>query len=69
MPIDEALDTWSSLLPSDKLKDYQVDGKQYAIPATIAISSVIYYDKDLLAQVGTTHSRPRTKILKRKLLS
>jgi raffinose/stachyose/melibiose transport system substrate-binding protein len=52
MPIDEIKDYWKDLIPEDKLKPFQVDGKQYAVPGTIALTSLIYYDKDLLAKVG-----------------
>jgi raffinose/stachyose/melibiose transport system substrate-binding protein len=51
-PIDEITSEWKDLIPADSLKDYQVDGKQYAIPTVRSLTHVIYYNKDLLAKAG-----------------
>lgn len=52
-PIDDLAAQWKDkLIPAQQLKDYSVDGKQYAIPATKQITSIVYYDKKILASVG-----------------
>lgn len=51
-PIDDILSHWKDLIPESQLGDYQVDGKQYALPANITPTSMVYYDKDMLADVG-----------------
>ncbi|MBB5325740.1 raffinose/stachyose/melibiose transport system substrate-binding protein [Anoxybacillus tepidamans] len=52
-PLDDIVSNWDSLITNkDYLKDYQISGKQYAIPANVTPTSVVYYDKDMLAKVG-----------------
>ncbi|WP_431803108.1 ABC transporter substrate-binding protein [Halobacillus andaensis] len=51
-PIDDFLDHWDGLIPEGQLGDYRIDGKQYAIPANVTPTSLVYYDKDMLAEVG-----------------
>ncbi|MGG3470378.1 extracellular solute-binding protein [Neobacillus pocheonensis] len=52
LPLDEITDTWKDKIPAGIMKDYKVDGKQYAIPANISETSLIFYHKDMLKQVG-----------------
>jgi raffinose/stachyose/melibiose transport system substrate-binding protein len=52
LPLNDILDTWEGKIPEGILKDYAVDGKQYAIPANISETSLIYYHKDVLAKAG-----------------
>ncbi|MFC5650476.1 extracellular solute-binding protein [Paenibacillus solisilvae] len=52
MPIDEIMDNWKDILPAQALAGYNVDGKQYAIPAKMTFVDIIYYHKDMLAKVG-----------------
>ncbi|NWQ41889.1 extracellular solute-binding protein [Bacillus sp. EB106-08-02-XG196] len=53
MPIDDIVDHWKdTTIPADTLKDYAIDGKQYAIPGNKVFTSIIYYDKDLVASAG-----------------
>ncbi|MFY0758779.1 extracellular solute-binding protein [Metabacillus dongyingensis] len=53
MPIDDIIDHWKGkIIPDDNLVDYEIDGKQYAIPGNKVFTSVIYYDKDMLAKAG-----------------
>ncbi|USK31525.1 extracellular solute-binding protein (plasmid) [Bacillus sp. CMF21] len=53
MPIDDIIDHWKGkIIPDDNLVDYKIDGKQYAIPGNKVFTSVIYYDKDMLAKAG-----------------
>ncbi|MCM3118440.1 extracellular solute-binding protein [Neobacillus sp. MER 74] len=53
MPIDDIVDHWKDkTIPADTLKDYAVDGKQYAIPGNKVFTSIIYYDKDVVAKAG-----------------
>lgn len=51
-PIDDIMSHWKDLIPEGQLGDYQVDGKQYAIPANVTPTSLVYYDKDMLAKAG-----------------
>lgn len=51
-PIDGILDHWDGLIPEGQLGDYQIDGKQYALPANVTPTSLVYYDKDMLSEVG-----------------
>ncbi len=52
-PINDIVDTWKDkLIPADLLTDYQVDGKQYAIPGNQNYTHVIYYDKDQVKAAG-----------------
>jgi raffinose/stachyose/melibiose transport system substrate-binding protein len=56
MPIDDIIDHWKGkIIPDDNLVDYEIDGKQYAIPGNKVFTSVIYYDKDMLAKAGYDH--------------
>lgn len=50
--IDDILDHWDELIPKGQLGDYQIDGKQYAIPASLTPTSLVYFDKDMLAEAG-----------------
>lgn len=53
MPIDDIVDHWKDkLIPSEELADYQIDGKQYAIPGNKVYTSVIFYDKAMLKKAG-----------------
>jgi raffinose/stachyose/melibiose transport system substrate-binding protein len=53
MPLDDIVDHWKDkLIPAKELVDYQIDGKQYAIPGNKVYTSVIYYDKEMLKKVG-----------------
>ncbi|MBY0148867.1 extracellular solute-binding protein [Neobacillus niacini] len=52
LPLNEILDTWEGKIPEGIMKDYAVDGKQYAIPANISETSLIYYHKDAVKKAG-----------------
>ncbi|WP_042164642.1 extracellular solute-binding protein [Paenibacillus gorillae] len=53
LPIDDlAAEYKDKLIPSANLIDYQIDGKQYAIPNIVVYTHMIYYDKDILAKAG-----------------
>lgn len=51
-PIDDIVSNWDGLINKEYLKDYNIDGKQYAIPANVTPTSLVYYDKDQLAEAG-----------------
>lgn len=51
-PIDDIVSNWDGLINKEYLKDYNIDGKQYAIPANVVPTSLVYYDKDQLAEAG-----------------
>nr|WP_304220064.1 extracellular solute-binding protein [Fredinandcohnia onubensis] len=53
MPIDDVVGDWKdTLIPAETLEDYAIDGKQYAIPGNQVFTSIIYYDKDMVAKAG-----------------
>ncbi|MUG65676.1 MULTISPECIES: extracellular solute-binding protein [Paenibacillus] len=51
-PINELMDNWSSILPEGALEGFNVDGQQYAIPTKQNFVDIIYYNKEMFAQVG-----------------
>lgn len=55
MPIDDMMGNWpEDFLPKAKIADYNIDGKQYAIPGEISYSTMIYYNKKILSDAGYT---------------
>ncbi|WP_181592927.1 extracellular solute-binding protein [Paenibacillus sp. YN15] len=51
--LDNIKDHWKDkLISEDNLAQYQIDGKQYAIPGGMNLTNIIYYDKDLVAKAG-----------------
>src|SRR5512145_516503 len=53
MPIDDIAAEWKDkLIPASQLKDYAVDGKQYAIPGATQYTHLIFYNKALLSKAG-----------------
>ncbi|MFD1775727.1 ABC transporter substrate-binding protein [Paenibacillus rhizophilus] len=55
MPIDDMMGHWKEdFLPSSKIQEYNVDGKQYGIPGEISYTTVIYYNKKILRDAGYT---------------
>jgi raffinose/stachyose/melibiose transport system substrate-binding protein len=52
MPIDDIVGDWEDTIPADTLSDYAIEGKQYAIPGNKVFTSIIYYDKDMVADAG-----------------
>lgn len=54
MPLDEEfVDNWKDkLISSDFMKNYEIDGKHYAIPVNVSFTSFIFYNKELLAEAG-----------------
>lgn len=51
-PIDEIASTWDELLPEDAKAGFTIEGKLYAVPAKQTFMDIVYYNKDLLKQVG-----------------
>ncbi|EHB68175.1 extracellular solute-binding protein family 1 [Paenibacillus lactis 154] len=51
-PINGLMDNWSSILPESALAGFNVDGQQYAVPTKQNFVDIIYYNKDMFAQVG-----------------
>ncbi|TDQ42946.1 extracellular solute-binding protein [Aureibacillus halotolerans] len=51
-PIDDIVGNWDGLVSDAQLRDYGIDGSQYAIPAAQTVTGMIYYDKDILAEAG-----------------
>jgi raffinose/stachyose/melibiose transport system substrate-binding protein len=52
MPLNDYMDNWSALIPEDKLVGYNVAGNQYAIPTKQNFVDIIYYNKEMFANVG-----------------
>lgn len=51
-PINDMMDNWTSIMPESALAGFNVDGKQYAIPTKQSFVDIIYYNKEMFAQVG-----------------
>ncbi len=51
-PVDDILSSWDGLIKEDQFADYNVDGKQYAIPANVTPTSLVYYNKKMLKDAG-----------------
>ncbi|MDT3426007.1 raffinose/stachyose/melibiose transport system substrate-binding protein [Paenibacillus forsythiae] len=55
MPIDDMMGNWKEdFLPASKIKEFNVDGKQYGIPGEISYATVIYYNKKIMKDAGYT---------------
>lgn len=52
LSLNPIMDKWKDKIPEGILKDYAVDGEQYAIPANISETSLIFYNKEFLAEAG-----------------
>lgn len=51
-PINHMMDNWGTILPEAALSGFNVDGQQYAIPTKQNFVDIIYYNKEMFAQVG-----------------
>ncbi|NGM82617.1 extracellular solute-binding protein [Paenibacillus sp. 7124] len=55
MPIDDMMGNWKEdFLPSSKIKEFNVDGKQYGIPGEVSYATVIFYNKKIMKDAGYT---------------
>lgn len=52
LSLNEIKDNWKDSIPEAIMKDYAVDGEQYAIPANISETSLIFYHKDMVKKAG-----------------
>lgn len=52
LPLDPIVDNWEGVIPEGVMKDYKIDGKQYAIPGNVSLTSLIFYRKDVVAEAG-----------------
>jgi raffinose/stachyose/melibiose transport system substrate-binding protein len=52
LSLNEIVDSWDGKISEAIMKDYAIDGEQYAIPANISETSIIYYHKDKVAEAG-----------------
>ncbi|WP_347835359.1 extracellular solute-binding protein [Gracilibacillus sp. JCM 18860] len=52
LPLNDIIDNWKDTIPEGIMKDYAVDGNQYAIPGNISETSLIFYNKEMIAQAG-----------------
>ncbi len=51
-PINPLMENWTSILPEEALSGFNVDGQQYAVPTKQSFVDIIYYNKEMFAQVG-----------------
>lgn len=51
-PINDILGHWDGLINEGMLGDYKVGEEQYALPANVTPTSLVYYNKEMLADVG-----------------
>ncbi len=51
-PINDLMDNWSAILPESALSGFNVDGNQYAVPTKQTFVDIIYYNKEMFAQIG-----------------
>lgn len=51
-PINDLMDNWSTILPESALSGFNVDGNQYAVPTKQTFVDIIYYNKEMFAQIG-----------------
>jgi len=52
LPLNPIIENWEGVIPDSILQDYAVDGNYYAIPGNVSITSLIYYNKEMLKEVG-----------------
>ena len=52
LSLNPIMDTWKDKIPEGILKNYAIDGEQYAIPANISETSLIFYNKELIKKAG-----------------
>jgi raffinose/stachyose/melibiose transport system substrate-binding protein len=52
LSLNEIVDHWEGSIPEGIMSDYAKDGEQYAIPGNISETSLIFYNKELVAQAG-----------------
>ncbi len=52
LSLNEIMDNWKDRIPEGILKDYAIDGEQYAIPANISETSLIFFNKEKVQAAG-----------------
>ncbi|ARP44289.1 sugar ABC transporter substrate-binding protein [Geobacillus sp. 47C-IIb] len=52
LPLDPIIDQWKESIPESILDDYAVKGSYYAIPSNVSLTSLIFYNKELLKKAG-----------------
>ncbi|MFD2924920.1 extracellular solute-binding protein [Halobacillus naozhouensis] len=52
LSLNPIMDNWRDKIPEGILKDYAFNEEQYAIPANISETSLIFYNKDIIQQAG-----------------
>ncbi|SER34172.1 carbohydrate ABC transporter substrate-binding protein, CUT1 family [Gracilibacillus ureilyticus] len=52
LPLNDITDNWKGYIPEAIMEDYAVDGNQYAIPGNVSETSLIFYNKEMVAQAG-----------------
>ena len=67
LPLNSIIDHWEGVIPNAILQDYALDGNYYAIPSNISETSLIFYYKDLLQEVGYDEF-PSTYVELKKLI-
>lgn len=52
MPLNDYMDNWNGLVREDALAGFNKNGNQYGVPTKQNFVDIIYYNKEMLAQVG-----------------
>lgn len=52
LSLNSIVDNWEGVIPKEVMKDYAIDGEQYAIPGNISETSLIFYHKDMVEDAG-----------------
>lgn len=52
LPLNPIIDHWEGVIPDAILQDYAIDGNYYAIPSNISETSLIFYNKSMVQEVG-----------------
>ncbi|WP_077622272.1 extracellular solute-binding protein [Sediminibacillus massiliensis] len=52
LSLNSIKDNWEGVIPEGVMKDYAIDGEQYAIPGNISETSLIFYHKDAVKEAG-----------------
>lgn len=52
MPLNDYMENWNGLVREGALAGFNPDGNQYAVPTKQNFTDIIYYNKEMFAQVG-----------------
>lgn len=52
LPLNPIVENWDGVIPDSILQDYAVDGNYYAIPSNVSVTSLVFYNKELIKAAG-----------------